>query len=105
MTLGPGEVWVLDVPEKKGMAFIAPLSIDPSGSWSEVQATKVLEIINPEAKASGVYFSAVDITTMNMPNKRFLLTARCIKHQYPMDHDSACPRCLQDELRRSGRAF
>lgn len=79
------------------MAFIAPLSIDPSGSWSAVQAAKVLEIINPEAKASGVYFSAVDITTMNMPNKRFLLTARCIKHWYPIELDGACPRCLRGQ--------
>ena len=70
------------------------LSIDPSGQWSAPQVRAVLSIIQPEAHASGIEFHAIDITSQEMPARRFLLSARCLKHQHPVAPESACELCL-----------
>lgn len=69
------------------------LTIDPSGLWSPVKARKVIEILNPQAKAFGIEFVAIDVTTFDMPHRRVLLSAHCIEHQYPVPVDSVCEMC------------
>jgi hypothetical protein len=73
-----------------------PLTIDPSGFWSPVQARKVLEIINPQARLFGIEFIALDITSFGMPHRRLMLTAHCRVHQWPVQRDSICALCLEE---------
>jgi len=76
------------------------LSVDPRGTWSLVQARKVLEVIQPEAKMQGLEFRIIDITTFADATTKCLLFARCIKHQHCVAYDSACEYCL-DEARKT----
>lgn len=70
-----------------------PFSIDPSGTWSDRQVKKVLEVLEPEARQRGLYFRRIDVTTHNMPHRRYLLQAFCLKHDCVVALDSVCERC------------
>ena len=69
------------------------LSIDPRGEWSPVQARRVLDVINPEAAAQGLFFDMLDITTHRMPAPRVLLVAFCLQHEIAVADDSICSEC------------
>jgi len=74
------------------------LSVDPRGQWSEVQARKVLEIIQPQAAKQGLFFQMLEITDHSMPNKRFILVAYCKEHKVAIPVDDVCPQC-RDQYR------
>jgi len=78
------------------VVIIEPLSVNPSGEWSPVQARKVLEIIQPEAAIRGLYFQPVDITTMSMPHRRLILVAHCLIHEVSVALDDVCPLCWEE---------
>lgn len=78
------------------MAIGRHLSIDPSGMWSARQAKAILEVIEPEAEAMGLYFQQLDVTEQGMPESRFLLQAYCRTHGWPVSPDSACEICIGD---------
>lgn len=40
-------------------------SIDLSGRWSEIQSVRVIEVVQPEAMAMGLYVSRIDVTVHN----------------------------------------
>jgi hypothetical protein len=70
------------------------LSIDPRGEWSPRKAQRVLEIINEQARAYRLIFSAVEVTTHNMPYRRMILVPQCLEHGISVGEDEICRRCI-----------
>jgi hypothetical protein len=81
---------------------LAPLSIDVRGTWSPRQARAVIDAIADEARARGLSFRPVDVTTFGSP-RRVLLQATCIRHGCVVDVGTACGCCLTeiDQARRT----
>ncbi len=106
---GPGQIVKYDLSdllasisgptpqEQRAEQRIAALSIDPRGLWSDVQSRKVLEIIEPEAAAIGLGFRKIDVTTMNMPARRFMFQFTCLKHDCVIGWGGTCGFCKAEE--------
>jgi hypothetical protein len=77
------------------MTFVAGLSIDIRGLWSPVQARHVLKIITPQARLMGLEPITLDVTTLGMPVKRYLIHLRCLKHGVIVDYNTVCEMCLK----------
>jgi hypothetical protein len=78
------------------------LSIDPRGTWSHVQARRVLDIIQPEAERHGLFYQMLDTTTHNdLPGRRAILVAYCIEHEIAVVTGELCAECQRVSARES----
>jgi hypothetical protein len=88
---------VLDV---RSEVVAPPLSIDIRGTWSPRQARAVIDAIADEARARGLSFRPIEVTTFGSP-RRVLLQATCIRHGCVVDVGTACGCCLTEAAHRT----
>lgn len=67
----PATCWMCDREARAAQTTIAPIEIDLSGTWTLPQAEAVMQLLKQDGK---IAYVMVDVTTMHMPIKRYLIT-------------------------------
>lgn len=75
--------------------------LDLAGIWTRDEAKAIIDRTRNNAAMSGLRVVLLEVTTMDDSEPKFILQARCARHDWPVDPDSACERCLAEFMVRT----
>lgn len=73
------------------MVINSPVPFPLAGKWSPAKARAIAEKYADVAKAAGLEFEILDVSTFS--KQEVYLRLKCLKHGCVVENESTCPAC------------